>query len=79
AHREDWPCHYSALDLKSYYGGTKGLDFLDCSMTDMRDEFRIGANKNAHDAQADADYQLELLFRTFVKAGMIPRAGDDPA
>lgn len=72
--RTDWPCHYSAMDFKSWYGGMRGLEHIDASMTEMRKEFGIGKNKAAHDAQGDADYQLEFMLLSLAKAGLIERA-----
>jgi len=71
AYREDWPCHYSGLDFKSWYGGMRGLHYISSSMTDMREVFGIGANKKAHDAQADAEYQLEFMVRAFRRVGLV--------
>ena len=69
--RTDWPCHYSGLDAKSFWGGVRALEYIDSSMTDMRETFGLKENPNAHDAQADADFQLELMIRAFVKSGII--------
>jgi len=71
AFHTDWPCHYSALDFKAWYGGSRGLEHIDASLTEMRNEFKVGKNKRAHDAQGDADYQLEFMLLAFAKAGLI--------
>lgn len=74
AHRDDWPCHYSALDFKSWYGGRHSLEYVQSSMTHMRETLEIGPNPAAHDALADARYQLEFMMRSFADAGLISRA-----
>lgn len=76
AFREDWPCHYSGLDFKSWYGGMRGLHYIASSMTDMREQFQMPANSKAHDAQADAEYQLEFMVRSFRRVGII--GGENP-
>lgn len=73
AFRNDWPCHYSGLDFKSWWGGLRSKEYIDSSMTDMREAFGIEENKKAHDAQADAEYQLELMLCAFAKADLIRR------
>lgn len=71
AFRDDWPCHYSGLDFKSWYGGMRGLHYTQASMTDMREQFGIGPNRHAHDAQSDAEYQLEFMLRAFRNSGLV--------
>ncbi len=71
AFRDDWPCHYSGLDFKSWYGGMRGLHYVHSSMTDMRETLGLGPNTNAHDAQADAEYQLEFMVRSFRRVGLV--------
>jgi len=72
-HRDDWPCHYSGMDFKSWYGGQHSLEYIHSSMTHMREELGIGPNPAAHDALADARYQLEFMMRAFEQAKMIKR------
>jgi hypothetical protein len=49
----------------------RGLHYTQASMTDMREVFNIGPNRHAHDAQSDAEYQLEFMVRAFRQIGLI--------
>ncbi len=68
---DDWPCHYSGLDFKSWYGGAETLEYIDASQTHMRRKFNFEKNKSAHDAFGDARYQLDLMLQTFQSSGLI--------
>ena len=69
--RVDWPCHYSGLDFKSWYGGRCNLEYIDSSMTEMQKEFGLRPNKHKHDAQADADHQFKLMLLAFRASGFV--------
>ena len=71
AYRGDWPCHYSGLDFKSWYGGRCNLEYIDSSMTEMQKEFGLRPNKHKHDAQADADHQFKLMLLAFRASGFV--------
>ncbi|MCK6439652.1 MAG: 3'-5' exonuclease [Planctomycetes bacterium] len=79
--RVDWPCHYSGMDFKSWWGGMRAKEHIDSSMTDMREFFGVKKNKKAHDAQADAEYQLDFMLKTFATAGIIepPASAGSPS